>query len=107
MLVPDHMRGRVMGFYGMTYSLMPLGGMQASAVASVIGAPWAISIGGMAVSVFAVATYLTNGQVRGLGALLMRSEKANSEEPEATEIQSQPARTSMTDKPDIEAQEVC
>jgi Na+/melibiose symporter-like transporter len=33
MLVPDQMRGRVMGFYGMTYSLMPLGGMQATAVA--------------------------------------------------------------------------
>jgi len=28
MLVPDQMRGRVMGFYGMTWSIMPLSGMQ-------------------------------------------------------------------------------
>lgn len=79
MLVPDHMRGRVMGFYGMTYSLMPLGGMQASAVASAIGAPWAVAIGGMAVSLFAMGTYATNSQVRGLGALLLRSEAATSQ----------------------------
>jgi MFS family permease len=34
-LVPDSVRGRVMGFYGMTYSIMPLGGLQAGALASV------------------------------------------------------------------------
>ena len=43
LLVPDHMRGRVMGFYGMTWSIMPLGGMQASALTSVFTAPIAIA----------------------------------------------------------------
>ena len=33
MMVPNHMRGRVMGFYGMTWSIMPLGGMYAGCLA--------------------------------------------------------------------------
>ena len=93
MLVPDHMRGRVMGFYGMTYSLMPLGGMQASAVASVVGAPWAIAAGGIVVSIFAVATYLSNSQVRNLGILLMRSERESESAPTSTDPRSKAAAT--------------
>ena len=46
MLVPDDMRGRVMGFYGMTYNIMPVGGMLASALAGLITAPLAIAVGG-------------------------------------------------------------
>ena len=48
MMVPDEFRGRVMGFYGMTYNLRPLGGVQASALASIgiLGAPFALAIGG-------------------------------------------------------------
>jgi MFS family permease len=77
MLVPDQMRGRVMGFYGMTYSLMPMGGMQASAVATVVGAPIAIAIGGMAVSSFAVGLVLANPKIRGLERLLNQAEQRN------------------------------
>ena len=29
LLVPDHIRGRVMGVYGMTWSIIPLGAVQA------------------------------------------------------------------------------
>jgi MFS family permease len=75
MLVPDQMRGRVMGFYGMTYSLMPMGGMQASAVATVVGAPIAIALGGMAVSTFAVGLVLANPKIRGLERLLSQAEQ--------------------------------
>ena len=32
LMVPDRMRGRVMGFYGMTWSIMPLGAMLAGAL---------------------------------------------------------------------------
>ena len=53
-LVPDRMRGRVMGFFGMTWSVMPLGGLQSGAIASVLGAPVAVAIGGLAVAAFAV-----------------------------------------------------
>ena len=35
MMVPDQVRGRVMGFYGMTWSIMPLGGTVSGALASI------------------------------------------------------------------------
>jgi len=76
MLVPDHMRGRVMGFYGMTHNITPLGGMLASALADIITAPLAIAAGGLAVAAFAIGPAMTNGEVRNLGALLYQVETA-------------------------------
>ncbi len=69
MLVPDNVRGRVMGFYGMTYSIMPLGGLQAGALADVsfIGAPFAVAIGGAAVALFSLVTGVCNRRIRELG----------------------------------------
>jgi MFS family permease len=75
MLVPNEMRGRVMGFYGMTWNIMPLGGMFAGVLAVSIGAPWAVAIGGLAVSAFAIGPALLNGRIRNLGALLAASER--------------------------------
>ncbi len=66
LMTPDHMRGRVMGFYGMTWSIYPLGGMQASAVAYAIGAPLAVTVGGAAVAAFALGPALVNARIRGL-----------------------------------------
>lgn len=43
--VPENLRGRVMGFHGITYSLMPLGALLAGAIASVSSAPIAVAIG--------------------------------------------------------------
>ncbi len=74
-MVPDRMRGRVMGFYGMTWSIMPLGGMQAGAIASFIGAPFAIAIGGLAVAAFAIGPALIDSRVRNLGSLLLQFER--------------------------------
>ena len=79
MLVPNEMRGRVMGFYGMTWNIMPLGGMFAGALAVSIGAPWAVAIGGLAVSAFAIGPALLNGRIRNLGELLVPSESAEPE----------------------------
>ena len=70
MLVPDSMRGRVMGFYGMTHNLTPLGGMLAGALTNLITAPFAIAAGGLAVAAFAVGPVMLNGEVRNLGARL-------------------------------------
>ena len=70
MLVPDGMRGRIMGFYGMTYNITPLGGMLAGALADLITAPVAIGLGGLAVAAFALGPAMINGEVRNLGALL-------------------------------------
>ena len=42
-----------MGFYSMTYSISPLGALQAGVLANLIGTPIAIAIGGLAVVGFA------------------------------------------------------
>ena len=76
MLVPDHMRGRVMGFYGMTHNIMPLGGMLTSALAGLITVPFAIAVGGLAVAAFAIGPAMTNSEVRNLGALLGQGDTA-------------------------------
>ena len=74
LMVPDEMRGRVMGFYGMTYNIRPLGGMQAGAIASVLGTHWALAIGALTVSVFAMGAGLANRQLRNLDQLLQRGQ---------------------------------
>ena len=76
MMVPDRLRGRVMGFYGMTWSIMPLGGVQAGALAQLIQVPFAIAAGGLAVAAFAFGPALLNSKVRNLGALLGQAEDA-------------------------------
>jgi predicted MFS family arabinose efflux permease len=46
-LVPDQLRGRVMGFYSFVFvGLAPLGSLQAGALAEHFGAPWAVAVGG-------------------------------------------------------------
>ena len=66
-MVPDGMRGRVMGFYGMTWSIMPLGGLQAGALAQFTSAPLALVAGGIAVVAFALGPALLNGRIRNMG----------------------------------------
>lgn len=47
-LVPDHLRGRVMGFYSFVFvGMSPLGAFQAGAFAERFGAPAAVGIGGL------------------------------------------------------------
>ena len=76
MMVPDRMRGRVMGFYGMTWSIMPLGGGWAGNIADYLGAPFAVTIGGLAVIIFAIGPALLNRKVRNIGATLLQAESA-------------------------------
>jgi len=47
-LAPDAMRGRVMGLQALTVGMSPLGGLWAGAIASVsiLGAPFAVGLGG-------------------------------------------------------------
>ena len=59
-MVPDELRGRVMGIYGMTWSLMPLGAMQAGLIAEYTSAALAVALGGAAVILFAVGMIATN-----------------------------------------------
>ena len=90
-MVPDRMRGRVMGFYGMTWSIMPLGGLQASALTSLFTAPIAIAVGGIAVAMFALGPATTNKTVRNLGSHLTPIDD-DTAEPEAASTGAKPAR---------------
>ncbi len=65
-LVPDQLRGRVMGIYGLTWSVLPLGGMVAGGVATVAGAPFAVGMGGVLVAAMAVVVALLVPRVRSL-----------------------------------------
>jgi MFS family permease len=59
--VPDELRGRVMGVHGLTWSLMPLGGWQSSWVAGFFGAPIALTVGGVAIIVYAAGVVARPG----------------------------------------------
>lgn len=87
-LVPDEVRGRVMGFYSMTWSIMPMGGMLAGALASivVVGAPFAVAIGGSAVAAFALGPALFNRKIRNLDAVM--AQIASPSGPPATTVDS-------------------
>ena len=66
LMVPNELRGRVMGIYGMTWSLLPVGAMQSGAIAEYTSAPLAVAVGGGAVILFAVVMGLGNRRVRTL-----------------------------------------
>jgi MFS family permease len=53
--LPEQLRGRVMGIFGLTWDLMPVGGMISGTVAELAGAPAAVALGGIMVTGLAVA----------------------------------------------------
>ncbi|MDE2937598.1 MAG: MFS transporter [Chloroflexota bacterium] len=63
-LVPDNIRGRVMGLYGATWSLGPLGMAQAGFVARYLGAPVAVGIGAVVVLLVAVLIFVFRSDLR-------------------------------------------
>ncbi len=63
-LVPDNLRGRVMGLYGATWSLGPLGMAQAGLVARYFGAPFAVGLGAVVVFLVAALIYWLRSDVR-------------------------------------------
>ena len=75
MMVPDQMRGRVMGIYGITWNIMPLGGLYAGALAGFIGAPFAVASGGVFVIAFALGPAIFNKEFRNLDILLTAPSK--------------------------------
>lgn len=58
-MVPDDLRGRVMGVWSMTWFLASIGALPAGAIAEVLGAPMSVALGGLAVTAFAVFVYLS------------------------------------------------
>jgi MFS family permease len=66
LLVPDELRGRVMGIWSMTWFLSALGGLPASALAEWIGAPFTVALGALAVSGFAGLLFILASELRQL-----------------------------------------
>ena len=64
--LPDQLRGRVMGIYGLAWELMPVGGMVFGGIAEFAGAPVAVAIGGACVASMALAVAIFLPNVRQL-----------------------------------------
>ena len=65
-LVPDQLRGRVFSIYSLTWSLLPLGGLQAGLVADWVSPQFAVALGGVVVAIVAASVLLLR-QVRIVG----------------------------------------
>jgi MFS family permease len=66
MLVPNELRGRVMGIWSMTWFLTSVGGFVAGAGAEIIGTPLMVALGALSVTVFAVSLYALSPELRAM-----------------------------------------
>ncbi len=66
LLVPNELRGRVMGVWSMTWFLATVGGLPAGLATEVIGAPWTVALGSLSVTAFAVLLFVLSGELRRL-----------------------------------------
>lgn len=66
LLVPDGLRGRVMGIWSMTYFLTSVGGFIAGFAAEFIGVRITIAAGALSVTAFALAVYFASAELRRL-----------------------------------------
>lgn len=64
--LPNELRGRVMGIYGLAWELMPVGGMIAGGIAEFAGAPVAVGFGGLMVTLMALAVIIFYPSIRRL-----------------------------------------
>ncbi len=70
---PAQLRGRVMGIYTITFSLIPLGGYMGGHVAEATDERWAVTISALALSAIVAGVFITQREVRQLsGADLER-----------------------------------
>jgi MFS family permease len=65
-MVPNEYRGRVMGLWSLTFSLVPLGGTIGGSIAEFVGVPAAVSLGGALVTTMALLTGALLPRVRQL-----------------------------------------
>jgi MFS family permease len=79
-LTPSELRGRVLGVYYLNRGLMPLGSLLAGFLASLLGAPWAVTIMGASCFVLAVGVAIFAPEIWRLRALPV-AEKAAANSP--------------------------
>lgn len=87
LIVPDALRGRVMGIHTIGYSLVPLGGLFLGGLAEFVGAAWAVAIGGAIYLVGIITTAFAQPKIRNLDGRALQSEpppEADSAQPLAT-----------------------
>jgi MFS family permease len=66
LLVPDRLRGRVMGVWGLTWFLTSAGGFVAASIAEFMGAPFAVALGALSVAGFALFVYVAFADLRAI-----------------------------------------
>ncbi|MDE2697180.1 MAG: MFS transporter [Chloroflexota bacterium] len=66
LLVPDGLRGRVMGIWSMTYFLASVGGFIAGFAAEFVGVRITIAAGALSVTAFALTVYFASAELRRL-----------------------------------------
>lgn len=68
--VPDEFRGRVMGIWGMTHSVMqPFGGMAMGSAASAFPVSFVVAIGGSVVALFGLFGTSGESRIRNMGSI--------------------------------------
>jgi MFS family permease len=65
-LVPDELRGRVMGVWSMTWFLTPVGAFVVGAGAEFVGTQTMVALGGLSVTVFAAVLYAVSPELRAV-----------------------------------------
>ena len=64
--VPPHLRGRVMGIYTITFSLIPAGGLMGGVIAEALDERWAVTISAAVLSLIVIGVFATQREVRNL-----------------------------------------
>lgn len=80
--VPPQLRGRVMGIYTVTFSLIPLGGLMGGTIAEVLDERWAVTISAAVLTLIVAVVSITQKEIRDLsGADLEKPDPAPEPEP--------------------------
>jgi predicted MFS family arabinose efflux permease len=78
--VPVHLRGRVMGIYTITFSLIPLGGLMGGGVAEALDERWAVSIAAGILSLIVAFVFITQPMVRNLSGVELEQSMPDDED---------------------------
>lgn len=78
LLVPNALRGRVMGVWSMTWFLASVGGLPAGIFAELIGTPLTVALGALSVSAFAVLLLVLSSELRQLPQAVPRAATSRS-----------------------------
>ena len=76
LLVPNELRGRVMGLRGITWSLAPMGAFQAGILATLVNVQFSVAIGAVVVVLFTVLMLIVSKDLRNVQRLVEEADAA-------------------------------